>query len=116
MIFMEEKKCPACGAALEFEREVSLDGLVLELHLCPDCGRAELCLPQKALEVREEEASGRTWLREFQEKVKAGEMTAAPFLCPTCGNLRRDRVCPVCGSVMDLGTMEELESGDLEEK
>ena len=116
------KKCPVCGGEPVFEREVRLggaDGTALELWLCPDCGRGELYLPQRELEARaraREEEAGGDWLRAFQEKVRAGEMTAAPFLCPTCGNLRRDRVCPICGSVMDLGAMEETEAGDPDRK
>lgn len=72
----------------------------------------ELYLPQKALErrkeARREEEEDRAWLRDFQEKVKAGEIAPQLFLCPTCGNPRRDRTCPFCGSVVDLKTMEEI--------
>lgn len=122
----EGKKCPACGAVMEFEREAVLSGdgdgtgVRMELWLCPDCGRGELYLPQDDLERRKregrEEEKNRAWLRAFQEKVRAGEMTAAPFLCPTCGNLRRDRTCPICGSVVDLTAMEELKTGDPDRK
>ena len=79
----------------------------MELYICPTCGRGELYLPQKALERRKEEED-RAWLRDFQEKVKAGEIAPQLFLCPTCGNPRRDRTCPFCGSVVDLKTMEEI--------
>lgn len=122
---MEAKKtCPACGGTMEYERVVYLEGGPgpnsdtlpaapgMELYICPTCGRGELYLPQKALERRKEarweEEEDRAWLRDFQEKVKAGEIAPQLFLCPTCGNPRRDRTCPFCGSVVDLKTMEEI--------
>ena len=92
----------------------------MELHICPKCGKGELYLPQKALERREaerrEEEADRAWLLDFQKKVKAGEISARIFICPTGGNLRRDRKCPICGSVVDLETMEETCPGDPDRK
>lgn len=109
---------------MEYEHVVYLEGgpgpnsgtlpaaLGMELHICPTCGKGELYLPQKELErrkeARREEEEDRAWLRDFQEKVKAGEIAPQLFLCPTCGNPRRDRTCPFCDSVVDLKTMEEI--------
>ena len=130
---MEEKKiCPACGGAMEFERLVRLEGWSgpngdaltsvtgMELHLCPRCGRGELYLPRQEVERREqerrEEEEDRAWLAEFRKKVDSGEIAPQIFICPTCGNPRRDRTCPICGSVVDLKTMEEIRPGDPERK
>ena len=79
-------------------------------------GRGELYLPQEELTRREteqrEEEEDRAWLLGFQEKVKAGEISSQIFVCPTCGYPRRERKCPICGSVVDLETMEETLPGD----
>ena len=122
----EKKTCPACGGAMEYERLVRMTGWTdpgsfpMELHTCPKCGRGELYRPREELErraaERREEAEDRAWLLAFQEKVRAGEISPQLFLCPTCGNLRRDRKCPICGSVVDLKTMEETMPGDPDRK
>ena len=82
--------------------------------------QGELYLPQEELTRREteqrEEEADRAWLLDFQKRVKAGEISPQLFICPTCGNLRRDRKCPICGSVVDLETMEETLPGDPDRK
>ena len=52
------------------------------------------------------------WQQSLQEQIAAGLVAAEPFRCPTCGETRRNRICPVCGSVMDLKTMTETVHGD----
>lgn len=52
------------------------------------------------------------WRQFLQEKIAAGLVAEEPFRCPTCGLMRRNRICPVCGSVMDLKTMTETVHGD----
>ena len=127
----EKKTCPACGGAMEYERLVRMEGwpdpnsdhlpaFPMELHICPKCGRGELYLPQEELGARarrraEEQEAGR-FLQDLREKLAAGELTAELFPCPTCGFPRRDRVCPICGSVVDLKTMEETCPGDPDRK
>lgn len=114
------KHCPLCGGGLAFVKEVTLECAPLSLggretvalYLCPVCGRYELYRPAEPAQDEEEQS----WLRNFQEKVRAGQMAAAPFLCPTCGNLRRDRTCPICGSVVELSSLEELRPGDSERR
>ena len=116
---------------MEYERLVRMEGwpdpnsdhlpaFPMELHICPKCGRGELYLPQEELERREterrEEEEDRAWLLGFQERVKAGEISSQIFVCPTCGYPRRERKCPVCGSVVDLETMEETCPGDPDRK
>lgn len=114
----EDKTCPACGGALAYEGRITLGGRVLELYLCLSCGRGELYLPQREREerarARREAAADQAWLQEFQEKVRGGLLSAVPFLCPTCGALRREASCPHCGSVVDLETMEEKRPGRTE--
>ena len=121
---------------MEYERLVRMEGwpdpksdhlpaFPMELHICPKCGRGELYLPQEEMERREterreterrEEEEDRAWLLGFQEKVKAGEISSQIFVCPTCGYPRRERKCPICGSVVDLKTMEETCPGDPDRK
>ena len=52
------------------------------------------------------------WQQILQEQIAAGLVAAEPFRCPTCGETRRNRICPVCGSVMDLKAMTETVRGD----
>ena len=52
------------------------------------------------------------WQQMLQEQIAAGLVAAEPFRCPTCGEMRRNRICAVCGSVMDLKTMTETVHGD----
>ena len=52
------------------------------------------------------------WQQILQEQIAAGLVAAAPFRCPTCGGTRRNRICPVCASVMGLKTMTETVHGD----
>lgn len=116
MTVMEEKKtCPACGGALEYDSRCPLGSRELDLYLCPDCGRAELYEPEEErIRRRNEERETQDFFQSLRARLAAGEITVELFPCPTCGFPRRDRVCPVCGSVMDLGTMEELCPGDPE--
>lgn len=127
----ERKVCSACGGEMEYERLVRMESWAgpssdplpafpMELHICAKCGKGELYLPQEELERREteqrEEEEDRAWLLDFQEKVKAGEISSQIFVCPTCGYPRRERKCPICGSVVDLETMEETLPGDPDRK
>ena len=114
-----ERHCAACGGELGFIMQTQLAGrqvdrilmtetVWMSVYQCKACQRYEFFPPspldgQSGYDAQEE--ADRTWLREFQEKVKAGLITAAPFVCPQCGNMRRDRVCSHCGCVMDLKTM-----------
>ena len=113
----EPKTCPACGGKLEYDSRCALGSRELELYLCPDCGRAELYEPEGARARRraEEQEAGR-FLQDLREKLAAGELTAELFPCPTCGFPRRDRVCPICGSVVDLETLPELQPGEAEKR
>ena len=52
------------------------------------------------------------WQEILQQQSAAGLVAAEPFRCPTCGTMRRNRICPVCGSIMDLKTMTETVHGD----
>ncbi len=52
------------------------------------------------------------WHKLLQKQIAAGLVAAEAFHCPTCGAMRRNRICPVCGSVMDLKTMTETVHGD----
>lgn len=52
------------------------------------------------------------WQELLQEQIALGVVAAEPFRCPTCGEIRRNRICPVCGSVMNLKTMTETVHGD----
>ena len=111
------RRCAACGGALGFVMQTNLVGVgifpdnkAVSLYQCRDCLRYEFYPPSPLDEAEDEfdavEAENRRWLEEFQEKVKAGLITAQPFVCPQCGNLRRDRVCPHCGCMVDLQTMK----------
>lgn len=52
------------------------------------------------------------WQEILQQQIAAGLVAAEAFRCPTCGIMRRNRICPVCGSIMDLKTMTETVHGD----
>ena len=52
------------------------------------------------------------WQEILQQQIAAVLVAAEPFRCPTCGTMRRNRICPVCGSIMDLKTMTETVHGD----
>lgn len=52
------------------------------------------------------------WQQLLQEQIAAGLVAEKAFHCPTCGAIRRNRICPVCGSVMDLKSMTETVHGD----
>ena len=52
------------------------------------------------------------WRKLLQEQIAAGLVAEESFRCPTCGTLRRNRFCLVCGSRMDLRTMTETVHGD----
>ena len=52
------------------------------------------------------------WRQLLQEQIAAGLVAEEPFRCPTCGLMRRNRICPVCGSIMDLKQMTETVHGD----
>ena len=52
------------------------------------------------------------WQEILQQQIAAGLVAAEPFRCPTCGTMRRNLICPVCGSIMDLKTMTETVHGD----
>ena len=56
------------------------------------------------------------WRQLLQEQIAAGLVAEEPFRCPTCGLMRRNRICPVCGSIMDLKTMTETVHGDETDK
>lgn len=52
------------------------------------------------------------WHQLLQEQIAAGLVAEEPFRCPTCSTMRRNRICPVCGSIMDLKQMTEIVHGD----
>ena len=52
------------------------------------------------------------WHQLLQEQIAAGLVAKEPFRCPTCSTMRRNQICPVCGSIMDLKQMTETVHGD----
>lgn len=52
------------------------------------------------------------WQEILRQQIAEGLVAEEPFRCPTCSTMRRNRICPVCGSVMDLKTMTETVRGD----